>query len=114
MSEENKSNGKVSKASVIEMLDTTKAGLKAYLEEAASKLSNEKQKVRPESGQAMRLAVVMFILDTCKIEGEMRKQAWNQFAATHSSFGANASASRQNVLGIEARKSVFDAMDVEP
>lgn len=99
------SNGKAEKKVLIAMIDTTKAGLKAYLEDAGETL-----KCKPESGKAMRLAVFRFVLDSAKVEDkEVRNQAWKQFEATHSSFGCNASASRQNVLGLKAAPNIFES-----
>lgn len=84
-------------AIVIESLDTTKDGIKAYLEDAA-----ESRKCPIQSAAAMRIAVVRFILDTCKItDPVMRKQAWRQFDATPGWFGCNNSAGRQ-ALGIKS------------
>lgn len=82
---------------LIEQLDTTKAGLKSYLEDAGASLKSP-----PSGGAAHKLAVFRFIADSLKISGEQRQQAWKQFHATHSSFGCNASAARQNILGLKA------------
>lgn len=93
---------------VIESLDTTKEGIKAYLEDAA-----ESRKAKPESATVMRLAVVRFVLDSAKvIDHEMRKQCWAQFDATPGWFGCNNSAGRQ-ALGIKsAEREYFEQFDV--
>ena len=99
---------KAKAVSLIESLDTTKTGIKAYLEDAAL---TTKQKL--ESAKAMRLAVCRFILDSAKIsDAELRKQIWQQFDATPGWFGCNNSAGRQ-ALGIESKsEKYFSEFDV--
>ena len=92
---------------LIEQLDTTKAGVKSYLEDAGQSL-----KCDPSAGKAHRLAVFRFIADTFKMSGAIRQEAWKQFNATHSSFGCNASAARQNILGLKAQESAVE-LDIE-
>ena len=72
---------------LIESLDTTKEGIRPYLEQAAEDLL-----VAPASGAAMKLACFRFIADTAKLDGALRQQAWAQFSATPGWFGNNASA----------------------
>lgn len=73
------------------MLDTTKDGVKLYLEDAGATF-----KAMPYSAKAMRLAVVRFILDSAAIEDrELRAKVWKQFNCTPSWFGCNNSAGRQ-------------------
>lgn len=95
-------------AIAIESLDTTKAGIRSYLEDAAAT-----RKVEIQSAKAMRLAVFRFILDSMKVmDPVVRKQAWKQFDATPSWFGCNNSAGRQ-ALGIKTRDNVPSPDDFE-
>src|SRR5437899_12940285 len=90
-------------AVLIDVIETDKKMVKAYLEDAADSLKKAlgAQKVH-------RLAVFRFIADTCKIDGQMRQQAWKQFATCPSSFGCNASALAQTL-----KIRVSEADDVE-
>lgn len=75
---------------LIDVIGTSKEDCFAYLDDAALD-----RKSKPESAKAMRLAVFRYIMDTVKLDGEIRKQAWKQFNATPTWFGTNASAGRQ-------------------
>jgi len=93
--------------SLIDVIETTKLGCKAYLEDAAETL-----KRGPGSQKAMKLAVFRFIGDTLKISGEQRQQAWKQFAATPSWFCTNSSAAAQALkfrTEVEELSEEFDA-----
>lgn len=69
---------------------------KDYLEQAAAD-----KKCAVQSGEAMRLAVVRFILDAADIvDNAQRKEIAKQFLAMPAWFGSNASAARQ-ALGIK-------------
>ena len=89
----------------VEQMDTTKEGIKGYLEDAAATL-----RLAPQSGAAHRLAVFRFILDTLKVtDANQRKAAWKQFSATPGWFGCNASAARQALdLASEAKAMVAE------
>lgn len=77
--------------SLIEPLDTTKAGLRAYLDEAAITTKSPFH-----GGAAMRVAVLRFILDSARIHDPLlRKAIGRQFLATPGWFASNASAARQ-------------------
>lgn len=85
---------------VIEPIGTAKEDCFAYLDDAA-----EARKVKPESAAAMRLAVYRYIADTLKVSDDARKQGWQQFNATPTWFGTNASSGRQ----IRGTKSSLDS-----
>lgn len=88
-------------------LDTTKAGIKIYLEDAA-----KDHKAMPYSAKAMRLAVFRFIADTLAINDKtLRAKAYKQFQATPGWFGCNNSAGRQ-ALGYESpTEKALDEID---
>lgn len=82
----------------IEQMDTTKDGVKAYLEQAAEIIKQPWY-----SQQAHKVAVGLFALDCLGITvQEDRNDFMKQFLATPSSFGANASAMGQ-ALGRPAK-----------
>ena len=86
------------KESKVEQMDTTKEGVKAYLEQAGEII-----KQPWHSQQAHKVAVGLFALDCLKItDQEQRNDFMKQFLATPSSFGANASAMGQ-ALGRPAK-----------
>lgn len=89
---------------VIESIGTAKEDCFAYLDDAA-----EARKVKPESAAAMRLAVYRYIADTLKVSDDARKQGWQQFNATPTWFGTNASSGRQ----IRGTKSSLDSATEE-
>lgn len=96
-----------SKQSLIEPADTTKEGIRAYLEDAAATVKAEVQ-----SGASMRLAVFRFLMDTAKIrDKEVRNQAWKQFDATPGWFGCNASAARQALKLQSREEKIFNEFD---
>ena len=75
----------------IEQMDTTKEGVKVYLEMAA-----EKHKVLWHSQEAHKVAVGLFAMDSLGITEKADRQAFmTQWRATPSSFGCNASAMGQ-------------------
>ena len=72
-------------------MDTTKEGIKTYLETAASKAN-----VEWHSQQAHKLAVALFFLDCLGIDDqETRNAVGKQWMATPSAFGCNSSAMGQ-------------------
>lgn len=75
---------------MIEQLDTTKVGIKLYLDSAAETTGKSWN-----SQESFKLAVFRFIADTAKLDGELRQAAWKQFQATPAWFGTNASAGKQ-------------------
>ena len=82
----------------VEQMDSTKAGVKTYLDMAAGIIKQEWH-----SQQAHKVAVGLFALDCLKItDQEQRNDFMKQFLATPSSFGANASAMGQ-ALGRPAK-----------
>lgn len=88
-------------------MDTTKEGIKAYLDEAATKINQPWH-----SQQAHKIAVGLFALDCLKIEDqEQRNEFMKQWSATPSSFGANASAMGQ-ALGRPAKAKAEDLIAV--
>lgn len=75
----------------VEQMDTTKDGIKKYLEEAGTKISQQWH-----SQAAHKAAVGMFFLDMLGVTDQAeRNEAMKQFLATPSSFGCNASAMGQ-------------------
>ena len=75
----------------IVQMDTTKEGIKSYLEIAA-----EKNKVLWHSQEAHKVAVGIFAMDCAGLtEKEDRAAFMKQWLATPSSFGSNASAMGQ-------------------
>lgn len=89
----------------IEQMDTTKAGVKAYLELAA-----EKHKVEWYGQEAHKVAVGLFWLDLMGVtEKEDRKAAMVQWLATPASFGANSSALGQ-ALGRPSAKAKLESV----
>jgi hypothetical protein len=88
----------------VQQMDTTKNGVVSYLKDAA-----ETRKAKPQSGDAMRLAVFRFICDMLDVtDKETRKAAWKQFDATPGWFGCNASAARQ-AMGIKSDVEQIEA-----
>ena len=72
-------------------MDTTKEGIKTYLETAAEKINQPWH-----AQQSHKVAVGMFTLDCLKItDQDTRNEFMKQFLATPSSFGCNASAMGQ-------------------
>ena len=71
-------------------MDTTKAGVIAYLDAA-------KKNTPTASRQAIhKLAVCKFILDAAGVkDAKVRAEAWKQFDATNAAFGCNGSALEQ-------------------
>lgn len=93
------------KAALVDQMDTTKEGCKAYLETAGEKLG-----LPWHSQQAHKLGVAIFILDCLKIaDKEHRNALLAQWQATPSSFGCNASALGQQ-LGRESGKAKTAAL----
>ena len=78
-------------------LDTTKEGVKAYLDQAANDYKGAAKQAQHKA------AVVAFVLDAIGIDDEaLRKHALKQIAATPSGFGCNHSALEQ-ALGVERK-----------
>lgn len=88
------------KPSKIEAMDTTKDGVKAYLDKVA-----EAQGIAWHSQECHKAAVLLFIMDMLKVhDQETRNQALSVWMkSVPSAFGANASAMSQQ-LGRETRK----------
>lgn len=94
--------------SLIEPLDTTKPGLRAYLDEAALTTKSPFH-----GGAAMRVAVLRFILDSARIHDPIvRKAIGKQFLATPGWFGANASAARQAYDVKSAVEKIIEDVDI--
>ena len=79
------------KTSKVDQMDTTKEGVKVYLESAGEKISQAWY-----AQQSHKVAVGMFALDCLKIEDQdTRNEFMKQFLATPSSFACNSSAMGQ-------------------
>jgi hypothetical protein len=75
----------------MKQLDTTKAGVRKYLDEAA-----KQAKANFHAGEPMKIAFVTFLLDAAGISGEERQAIGRQAMATPGWFGSgNNSACRQ-------------------
>lgn len=84
-------------------MDTTKQGVKAYLDAAAVNTGKAYH-----SGESMRLATLRFILDAAGIEdAEQRAAIGKQFMATPGWFASNASACRQAYESKEGKEKVL-------
>ena len=88
----------------IAQMDTTKEGIKNYLDQAATAL-----KCEWHSQQAHKAAIGLWMLDLMKVENQSeRDQFWAQWGATPSSFGTNASALGQ-ALGRTSSKTKLES-----
>jgi hypothetical protein len=76
-------------------VDTSKEGVRDYLETAAEKISTKDNKVPWHGGLAHKVGFLTMVLDIAKLTGEHRKQVAAKVMKTPAWFGCNASQGRQ-------------------